>query len=125
MQSIERSPFRDISSVLSKGRIFKFGAESVSTAIKMSFARIVFYWMLAVMCGRDIVEGILPSRKLIVISFDAFKPVYLEKNITPFIESLYEEGVRATNMNNTFPTKTFVNHFSIETGETIYFNLKI
>lgn len=91
----------------------------------MTFVRVIFYWMFIVLCGRDIVEGMLPSRKLVVISFDAFKPVYLEKNITTFIESLYEEGVRATHMNNTFPTKTFVNHFSIATGEAIYFNQNV
>lgn len=91
----------------------------------MTFTRVGFYWMFIVLCGRDIVEGVLPSRKLIVISFDAFKPIYLEKNITPNIEIFYKDGVIATHMNNTFPTKTFVNHISIATGEIIYFNLNV
>lgn len=81
----------------------------------MTSARAAFYWMFAVLCGH-IVDGLLPSRKLIVVSFDAFKPVYLEKQITPFMEVFYKNGVRATRFNNVFPTKTFVNHFSIATG---------
>ncbi|XP_055315155.1 bis(5'-adenosyl)-triphosphatase enpp4-like [Sitodiplosis mosellana] len=81
----------------------------------MNFTQIAFYWMFANLCGR-IVDGLLSSRKLILISFDAFKPTYLDKQITPFMEMFYKNGVRATRMNNTFPTKTFVNHFSIATG---------
>lgn len=62
-------------------------------------------------------NGIVSSdRKFIVISFDAFKPEYLEKNITPFLENFYQNGILALNMNNVFPTKTFVNHHSIATG---------
>lgn len=32
------------------------------------------------------------------------------------MERFYRNGVLATRMNNSFPTKTFVNHFSIATG---------
>lgn len=63
------------------------------------------------------------NRKLIVVSFDAFKPVYFEQKITPFLQQFYTNGIRATRMNNSFPTKTFVNHFSIATGSINIFEL--
>lgn len=56
---------------------------------------------------------------LIVVSFDAFKTDYLEKNVSAFIDDFYKNGTIAKNMNNVFPTKTFVNHFSIGTGKRI------
>ncbi|XP_031620783.1 ectonucleotide pyrophosphatase/phosphodiesterase family member 5-like isoform X2 [Contarinia nasturtii] len=56
------------------------------------------------------------DRKLIVVSFDAFKPIYLEEKITTFFKTFYKDGIRAIHMKNSFPTKTFVNHFSIATG---------
>lgn len=73
-------------------------------------------WLFAILCDRSVDSVLSTDRKLIIVSFDAFKPAYLEMNITPFIQQFYTNGVLATHMNNTFPTKTFVNHFSIATG---------
>lgn len=89
----------------------------------MTLVLVILNWMFTTLCVHP-VDGFVASRKLIVISFDAFKPIYLEQQITPFMKYFYENGVRATSMNSTFPTKTFVNHFSIATG-SITINLKM
>lgn len=52
---------------------------------------------------------------LLVVSFDAFRPDYLQRNVTPNLNKFREEGVSADYMMNVFPTKTFVNHFTIAT----------
>lgn len=52
---------------------------------------------------------------LLVISYDAFRPEYFHRNVTPFMNQLAKESTRAEYMRNVFPTKTFVNHFSIAT----------
>lgn len=55
------------------------------------------------------------ERILIVVSLDGFKTEYLRRNITRNMEQFYRTGVIGK-MSNVFPTKTFVNHFSIATG---------
>lgn len=55
-------------------------------------------------------------RQLIVVSFDGFRPEYLERGVTPYLNAIRQNGVRAEYMRNVFPTKTFPNHFSIGTG---------
>lgn len=52
---------------------------------------------------------------LLVISYDSFRPEYFHRNVTPFMNQLAKESTRAEYMRNVFPTKTFVNHFSIAT----------
>jgi ectonucleotide pyrophosphatase/phosphodiesterase family protein 5 len=52
----------------------------------------------------------------ILISFDAFRWDYSNRNITPNIESLVENGVKAQTFKPVFPSKTFPNHISIITG---------
>jgi len=53
---------------------------------------------------------------VILISFDAFRWDYSNRNITPNIESLVQNGVKAQSLKPVFPTKTFPNHISIITG---------
>lgn len=55
------------------------------------------------------------KRILFVVSLDGFRPEYLRRNITVFLEQFYRNGIIGK-MTNVFPTKTFVNHFSIATG---------
>lgn len=57
-----------------------------------------------------------PTPVLLVVSFDGFRPDYLNRNITPTLNEFRSAGVRSAYMRNVFPTKTFVNHFSIATG---------
>lgn len=53
---------------------------------------------------------------LILISMDGFRPDYLDRNITPNINYLARNGVRAKFLRPQFPTKTFPNHYSIVTN---------
>jgi len=53
---------------------------------------------------------------VILISFDAFRWDYSNRNITPNIESFAENGVKAQSLKPVFPSKTFPNHISIITG---------
>lgn len=57
---------------------------------------------------------------LLVLSFDAFRPDYLNRNVTPNLNQFRQDGVSAEYMLNVFPTKTFVNHFSIATVSRFY-----
>lgn len=52
---------------------------------------------------------------LLVISYDAFRPDYFNRNVTPNLNKFRKEGTSAEYMFNVFPTKTFVNHFTIAT----------
>lgn len=52
---------------------------------------------------------------LLVVSFDGFRPDYLNRNVTPNLNRFRQEGTSAQYMFNVFPTKTFVNHFTIAT----------
>lgn len=55
------------------------------------------------------------DRLLFVISLDGFRPDYINRDMMGTLREFYRAGVIA-NMMNVFPTKTFVNHFSIATG---------
>lgn len=52
---------------------------------------------------------------LLVISYDSFHAEYFKRNVTPFLNQLAKEATHAAYMQNVFPTKTFVNHFTIAT----------
>lgn len=52
---------------------------------------------------------------LLVISYDGFRPEYLHRHVTPTLNEFREESTWAQFMQPVFPTKTFVNHFSIAT----------
>lgn len=53
---------------------------------------------------------------LLVVSYDAFRLEYFHRNITPYMNALRQNGTSAEYMQSVFPTKTFVNHFTIATG---------
>ena len=62
----------------------------------------------------------LPSQRakpyVVLISFDGFRPEYLQRLDLPNFERLWRDGVRSTGMIPVFPSKTFPNHYSIVTG---------
>jgi len=53
---------------------------------------------------------------LILISFDGFRADYLDRHLTPTLEALAADGVRAQAMRPSFPTLTFPNHYTLVTG---------
>uniref|UniRef100_A0A182JD30 Ectonucleotide pyrophosphatase/phosphodiesterase n=1 Tax=Anopheles atroparvus TaxID=41427 RepID=A0A182JD30_ANOAO len=53
---------------------------------------------------------------LIVVSYDAFRTEYLQRNSTAYMNELRHNGTSTAFLRNVFPTKTFPNHHSIATG---------
>ena len=52
----------------------------------------------------------------IVISFDGFRWDYLNRNLTPKLDSIANEGIRALSLKPVFPSSTFTNHITMMTG---------
>ena len=53
---------------------------------------------------------------VILISFDGYRWDYVNRGITPNINLLINDGVKASSLKMVFPTKTFPSHISIITG---------
>lgn len=53
---------------------------------------------------------------LLLVSYDAFRPEYFERNVTPYMNDLRKKGTYSEYMRNVFPTKTFTNHHTMSTG---------
>ncbi len=53
---------------------------------------------------------------LILISIDGFRNDYLERGLTPVLQTLADDGVRADFMRPSFPSITFPNHYTLVTG---------
>ncbi|NOX19081.1 MAG: alkaline phosphatase family protein [Chlorobi bacterium] len=53
---------------------------------------------------------------VLLISFDGFRWDYPNRGITPNIEKMREDGVSASSLRPTFPSKTFPNHYAIISG---------
>lgn len=68
-----------------------------------------------ILCGIIPSRTVQPDTSLLVVSYDAFRPEYFERNVSPFMNRLRKEGTSAEFMYNVFPTKTFVNHHTIST----------
>lgn len=54
--------------------------------------------------------------KLLVVSYDAFRYDYFNRNLTPYMNRLKYAGTYAEYMMNIFVTKTFPNHHTMATG---------
>lgn len=57
-----------------------------------------------------------PKPYILLVSFDGFRWDYLNRNITPNLDSVAQNGVRALSFRPVYPSKTFPNHISIITG---------
>lgn len=77
-----------------------------------SIVLVLFFCLNTIKCA-TIPTKIEPA--LLVVSYDAFRPEYLNRSVTPNLNKFAKEGTSASFMLNVFPTKTFVNHFSIGT----------
>lgn len=55
-------------------------------------------------------------QKLLIVSYDAFRPDYFNRDLTPYMNKLRHRGTVAEYLQTVFPTLTFVNHHSIATG---------
>ncbi|KAF8384328.1 hypothetical protein PRIPAC_73470 [Pristionchus pacificus] len=65
-----------------------------------------------IQCARqDIREPIL-----VVVSMDGFASRYLDLGVTPNIEAMGRTGARAEHIYSAYPSRTFVNHYTMATG---------
>ena len=53
---------------------------------------------------------------VVLVSFDGFKPEYLDRSPLPSFARVAREGVRSAGMIGVYPSKTFPNHYAIVTG---------
>lgn len=53
---------------------------------------------------------------VLLVSIDGFRPDYLDRGLTPTLNALAAEGVRAVAMRPSFPVNTFPNHYTLVTG---------
>ncbi|KAJ2078023.1 hypothetical protein H4R24_004759 [Coemansia sp. RSA 988] len=53
---------------------------------------------------------------LILVSLDGFRPDYMDRGITPNLQHIGQQGLRADYMLPSFPSSTFPNHYTIVTG---------
>jgi len=66
-----------------------------------------------------LVSGLLYAQNrpyVLLVSFDAFRWDYLDRDITPNLDKVIEKGVRALSLRSVSPSKTFPNHYSIISG---------
>ncbi|CAG8702439.1 16159_t:CDS:2 [Gigaspora margarita] len=53
---------------------------------------------------------------ILLVSFDGFRADYLDRNLTPTLNELIQNGIKAEYMMPSFPSVTFPNHYTIVTG---------
>lgn len=82
---------------------------------------ISFFLLLIISILCPVLAIVESDRKLIVISMDGLMPAEVQPDTMPFISKIYKnDGVFCPQLQPVFPTKTFVNHFSIATGKSSY-----
>lgn len=69
-----------------------------------------------VLCLFEVSTSRANDQVLLVISLDGFRPDYFDRGLTPVMNKMRECGTVAPYIVPVFPTKTYVNHFSIATG---------
>ena len=57
-----------------------------------------------------------PRQHVVLVSFDGFRPDYLDRFDTPAFDRLAARGLRAAGLISVFPSLTFPGHYSIATG---------
>ena len=82
-------------------------------AIRTTIKLLIFFILFAYSLQAQNTEE-LPY--VLIISFDGFRWDYPNRGITPNLDKIAKEGVKALSFEPTFPSKTFPNHLSIVTG---------
>ena len=77
------------------------------------FLLVILFGALAAPFGENAAPAAPPVT--ILVSIDGFRADYLERDVTPTLSALAENGVSAA-MRPSFPSKTFPNHWAIATG---------
>lgn len=83
----------------------------IFSSFLISFLFVVIVYLLVSCEGAPLQN----EQMLLIVSYDGFRPEYLNRNVTPNLNKFHSEGTSARFMLPVFPTKTFVNHFTIAT----------
>jgi len=62
------------------------------------------------------VEAVTRHPLVVVLSFDGFRADYVQADVTPHLVRFRDASAAPPYMRAAFPTKTFVNHFTVATG---------
>ncbi len=73
-------------------------------------------FILALLFGSLFASGRQERPYVIIVSFDGFRWDYPDRGITPNLDKMAADGVRAITFEPAFPSKTFPNHYTIVTG---------
>jgi predicted AlkP superfamily pyrophosphatase or phosphodiesterase len=60
--------------------------------------------------------GLVAKPLAVLVSIDGFKPDYLKRGNSPFLDGLVDSGASAKGLIAAFPSVTFPNHYSMVTG---------
>ncbi|XP_042241449.1 venom phosphodiesterase-like [Homarus americanus] len=72
--------------------------------------------LMCVLIQADPDQPTKSTHPLILVSLDGFRADYLDRHITPTLQSIGNRGVKANYMKPSYPTLTFPNHYTIVTG---------
>ena len=93
-----------------------FDSKKLKTLVSISMV-----WVL-VACSQPLKPNVptdtaqLSHPPVILVSIDGFKPDYLQRGLTPTLNTLAGNGVLAQVMHPSFPSITFPNHYTLVTG---------
>lgn len=73
-------------------------------------------WLLQAGDSAPVLAAQAGHRSVVLVALDGFHPSYLDRPVSPHLQSLARQGVRARWLVPVFPTKTFPNFHSIATG---------
>lgn len=93
-------------------------SENISISVRMNtlLGALLSVFLLVGNSGAYFDGDLADDQVLLVLSLDAFKPEYLDYGLTENMELFRQMGSYSPFMIPRFPTKTFVNHFSLATG---------
>ncbi|XP_014297559.1 bis(5'-adenosyl)-triphosphatase enpp4 isoform X2 [Microplitis demolitor] len=80
---------------------------------------LIMKYLISIICLFLNIENVLMVSsipKLLIVSYDAFRYDYFNRNITPHMKELKEEGTDVDYMMNAFVTRTLPNHHTMATG---------
>ena len=82
------------------------------------FNRFVALFIIALLPALTLAvpQSIKLKPTVLLISLDGFRWDYLDRGVSPNLQSIIDRGVRAKSLIPAFPSETFPNHYSIVTG---------
>src|SRR5262245_18973666 len=91
---------------------------STSVSFRHTNSTHALLFVLTAACGKTPTSGVAPSspQTVVLVSLDGFRWDYLDRPEAAGLRAIAASGVRARQMEPTFPTVTFPNHYTIVTG---------